>query len=54
MRWFGSGTKYRRPLTIHGNNGRSDLKSAGKIVEILGKILDKSEFITFRGFMEEM
>ena len=46
MRWFRSGTKYGRSLTITGNNEKSGRKTAGKIGEILGKMLYKSEFIT--------
>ena len=46
MRWFHSGTKYGKSLTITGNNAESGCKTAGKIGEISGKIVDKSEFIT--------
>ena len=46
VRWFRSGTKYGKSLTITGNNEKSGCKNAGKIGEIPGKIVDKSEFIT--------
>ena len=46
VRWFRSGTKYGRSLAITGNNEKSGCKNAGKIGEILGKILDNPESIT--------
>ena len=41
-----SGTKYGKRLTISGNNERNGCKITGKIVEIIGKILDHPELIT--------
>ena len=48
MRWFGSGTKYRKCFTIYYKSERSDCKSPGTMVEVLGKILYNSELITRR------
>ena len=41
-----SGAKYGRSLTILGNNERNGCKIMGKIVEIIGKILDNPDSIT--------
>ena len=46
VRWFRSGTKYGKSLAITGNNEKSGCKTAGKIGEILRKILYNSDSIT--------
>ena len=49
MRWFRSGTKYGKSLTITGNNEKSGCKTAGKIGEILRRIIYNSDSITNKG-----
>ena len=44
---FSPGTKYRRCFSKYGNKGKSGCKCARKTVEILRKILDESDSITF-------
>ena len=44
----------RKWFTIYGDNGRSDCKSVGKMLEILGKKLLNPELITIKARKEHL